>query len=378
MKKINELKEERAQLIAEMEEITSAEELTEEQRSQFDELESKIETINKDIERAEKQETYNKLIVAQTSDTKKTEERKEFNLGVEFRDFLKDAVEGKRRTFILPPEAIYRADPVVTTTNTAIINKQVMDGVSVMQSPGEAFLRKLGVSFYEGLNGNFVVPTQAEALASFPGEDTAVSSAGLDPGSLTLAARRLGHSNMFSKEFLAQTNPGLYAGLVQVLVDGIWSAVVYDLFDQLETDVTDASTSQAGTSLAFGDCVSLEANVPYGLRKPAYVTTPAVASYLKQTAKLANQDAPWQGPINDGGFLNGLPAYGVSGANTNIVYYGDWSQAAIGTWGGIEILVDPYSEGSEGNIKLVAHLLVDTGAANSAAFSWIPDVSAAV
>ena len=89
-------------------------------------------------------------------------------------------------------------------------------------------------------------------------------------------------------------------------------------------------------------------------------------------------------PIFDGATLEqiveytdkaGLPAYGKSAANADHLYYGDWSQAAIGTFSGIDLLVDPYTEGSNGNIKIVASMLFDTGAANYRAFSYIADVS---
>lgn len=341
MRKINELKEERAGLISQMAEITENDVLTEEQRGQWSDLESKVNDLDSQINVLEKQERYNKEFVATN-----TNEREVKDLGAEMRDWLNDVVAGKsQRSFVIPATE-FRADPLITTTQSGLIQKQVSNNLSVMQSPGEAFLRKLGVTFYEGLTGNFVVPNQTEVTGAFPGEGTAAGSAGLAPGALTLAGRRIAKRQQFTKELLAQTNPQIYNQLVQTLVDGLWTGVVYDLMDNVNVDAVDASTTIAGSTLAYGDLVTLEAGVPYELGNPAYVTTPTTAAFLKKTAALTNQSAIWQGKINDGE-ANGYNAYGLSAVNANNIIFGDWKNAVVGTWGGVELIVDPYTLASE-------------------------------
>jgi predicted phage gp36 major capsid-like protein len=60
-----------------------------------------------------------------------------------------------------------------------------------------------------------------------------------------------------------------------------------------------------------------------------------------------------------------------------VLAFGDWKKAVIGSYGsGIELLYDPYTLAAEGEIKVIASGLFDTGISNYRAFSWADDVSA--
>jgi len=368
MKKINEMKSERATLIAKMETITKMDALTDEARAEFDGFEAEVTKLNADIERAEKQEKLNKIAAEKVEEVE--DEREEVKpVGLEFRDWLKDAVEkGINSKFEL------RADPIITSTQAGLINKVVAPGLDILVSPGEAFLRTLGVSFFPGLTGNFVLNYVDQDTATFPGEDASAASADMAPGSLTLAARRVTHTQSITRETLAQTNPGVYSGIVQNLVNGIWNAVTNDVFDTLQTDAASQKTTLTAAGLTYGDLVMMEASIGgLNIGAGAYVTTPSVKAYLKQKVVLGTDN----GPVWMDNQINGYPAYGVPAANANEVYFGDFGKMAVGQWGGIEIIVDPYSQAKQGRINLTAVALVDTGCFNPNGVVWA-DVSAGV
>lgn len=363
MKKINELLAERASLISAMETITANAEMTEELRSEWNSTDAKVVAIDSEIALLQRQEELNKTnarTMENTIETPKT-------VGAEFREFLTNAVNGNgSKSFE------YRADPILTSTNTAVINKTVANSVDILVSPGEAFLfGQLGVTRYSGLNGNFVVPSMAQDLATFPGEDASAASANMAPESLTLAARRVTHTQAITKETLAQTNPAIYAGIVQNLINGIWNAVANDVFDTLESDAASQIGAFSGGPITYTDVVNMEASIGgLNIGAGAYVTTPAVKAFLKTTASLTNQ-----GPIWMDNQVNGYPAFGVPAANTDKVYFGDFSRMAVGEWGGIEIVVDPYTKAKQGEIVLTAVALVDSGCTNKRAFAIMADAS---
>lgn len=363
MKKLNELKEERTQLTLRYNEILMGE-LTDELRAEANELDSKITTVENDIKLVERQEKWNAKNV--TVETVETEEREEVKpVGVEFRDFLNSAMQGGAKTFE------YRADPILTTTQTGVINKTVANSVDILTSPGQAFLNQLGVTFYPGLTGNFVVPAMAEDLATFPGEDASAASANMAPEALTLAARRVTHSQAITRETLAQTNPAIYAGIVQNLVNGIWNAITNDVFDQIQVDAATQVVTTTATGLTFGDLVNMEASIGgLNIGAGAYVTTPSVKAYLKKNTVSTYGDAIWMD--NE---VNGYPAYGVPAANANKVYFGDFSRVAVGQWGSIQIIVDELSKAKQGEIVLTAVALVDSGVTNKRAINFTNDVS---
>jgi len=362
MKTLKDLKAERSQFITRMEEITG-QDMTDKLRSEWDGLNEKVEGLSKDIERLEKQEELNKRMVNSNTVEEKEESK---SLGAQFRDFLIDAVErGGTSKFSL------RADPILSSTTTAVINKEVNNSVDILVSPGEAFLRELGVTFYPGLVGNFVIPAMAEDLATFPGEDASAASADMTPEALTLAARRLTHFQGVTRETLAQTNPAIYNGIVQNLVNGFWKAVANDLFDTLEADAATQIGGFGGGPVVYRDLVNMEASIGgLSVNTPAYVTTPAVKAYLKQTVESTYGKNIWMDEE-----INGYKAYGVPAANTDKIYFGDWSRTAVGSWGNLEIIVDPYTKAKQGEIVLTIVGLVDTGCFNKRAFAIMTDAS---
>lgn len=342
-------------MIEEMEGISVNESLTPELRSQWSVLDEQVKEISKEIEELERKNEENKTNV-KIMETNQNEKR---NIGVSFRDFLKEAVNGNG-------VKSFRADPIITSTDADLIQKSTA-GIDVLVTPGEAFLRSLGVTFYPNLNGNLALPSMSEDLATFPGEDASAASANMLPDSLVLAARRVTHTQSISRETISQTSPQVYQTVLQALYDGIWKAVVYDLFDQVDSDAA-TQISVMGTTLTYADMVNAEASIGgLGMGSAAYVTSPTGKAFLKKTIALGTTagDAIW----NDNE-INGYPAYGTPGANANKVYFGDWSKAAVATFGdgGIEIIVDPYSNAKKGLIDLTAVALVDTGVQNKRAF----------
>lgn len=353
MKKINELKSERAELVTKMEALVNGEEMTEEQRSEWSVFETDINKIDADIKLLERQEELNKnKIIPMKENTEKK------SVAVEFRDWLTEAVNKGQTTS-------FRADPVITSTDADLIQKSVL-GIDVMVTPGEEFLRELGVTFYTGLTGTLALPSMDEDLATFPGEDASAASANMLPDSVVLAARRVTHTQSITRETLAQTSPQVYASILQALVDGIGKAMVYDVFDQVDADAA-TQISTMGATLTYADMVNCEASVGgLGISKGAYVTSPTGKAFLKKTIELGTTVGPAIWKDNE---INGYPAFGTAGANANKVYFGDWSKAAVGIWGsGVEIIVDPYSQAKQGRIALTVVALMDSGVQNKRAF----------
>lgn len=371
MKNVNELKQERASKLIQMSEINKRG--IEENRAKndaektlFNTLEKEVTDLEERISDIEKQEELNKRtgkpVEVRNDETKP--------IPVQFRDWLRESVH-KNQTSSFMGLSEFRADPIITTTDTGMINKTVKSGMDILTSPAEEFLRKLGVTFYPGLIGNFVVPSMAEDTATFATESNDASSASMAPSSLTLAARRVTHTQKISKETLAQTNPMIYASILQNLVNGVWNAVTYDVFDTLESDGATQKSPYGGTTLAYSHLVQMEASIGgLNIGNAAYVTTPTVKAYLKKTAALTNQAAIWSN--NE---VNGYSAYGVPAANSATVYFGDFSRQAVGQWGGLEIIVDPYTRALYGEIVLTVIGMFDTGCQNKRAFSILTSAS---
>lgn len=369
MKSVYKMKQERASKLNEMKALVNkaieeGRAKNEEETVKFNSLEVEVDNLDAAIREYDLQEELNKRDTTIEVEVR-TEEKRE--ISVEFRDWLKSAVENGQK-------ATFRADPIITTTQTGIINKSVANSVDILTSPAEAWLKQLGVTFYPGLTGNFVVPSMAENTAKFMLESSTAESANMAHDALTLAARRVTHKQAISRETLAQTNPAIYASILQNLYNGVWNAVTNDVFDQLETDAATQETTTTAAGLAYADIVKMEASIGgLSIGNAAYVTTPTIKAYLKQKALLGTDNGPAWALDNT---LNGYPAYGAPAANANSIYFGDWSKVAVGQWDSLEIVIDPYTEAAKGNIVLTIIGLFDTGVTNKRAFVWDNDVSA--
>lgn len=374
MKKLNELKQDRALKLTQMSEINKrgideSRVKTDAEKTLFDTIEKEVNGIDEMIRSLEIQEELNTRninvleVKSVTTETKKS-------IVVEFRDWLKDSVvKGKTDQFNGLAE---RADPILSTTDPDMITKTVAPGIDILTSPAEAFLRKLGITFYTGLVGTFAVPSMAEDTATFVGEDVSALSADMLPDSAVLAPRRVTHTQSISRETLAQTNPGIYASILQNLVNGLWNAVTNDVFDTLDVDAATQFSTVNEAKVSFGTVLGAEASIGgLNIGAGAYVTTPSIKAYLKGTIALGTTAGA---PMWNNNELNGYPVYGVPAANAGHLYFGDWSREAVGQWGGIEVIVDPYTGAKTGTIKLTAIGMFDTACTNKRAFA-IRDVS---
>ena len=366
MKNLNDLKLERNTLSEELDTIKNdTEGKVEEQRSRIDEIATEFNSLSEDIARMEMVERANILELEKVEPEKVEPETETRSLGEGFRDFLTEAIDGKGGLN-------FRADPWITGTGQV---NQTVGGIDILKSPGMAFLSTLGVTFMTGLNGNLILPYMSQNTAEWANEGGDASTASMSQTEITLAARRVTHSQSITRESLAQTNPDLYSTILQELVDGIGQAVADDVFDTTETDAPGQAHITTAGGFTYLDILQMEASIGDYAINTKVATTPAIKAYLKQEAEYGTD----RSPIWSDNEVAGFPAFSSSHANTNRLYIGDFSRNVVGQWGGVEVVVDPYGDYAKtGRINLTAIALFDTGQRNPEAIVFTDDVSAAV
>jgi HK97 family phage major capsid protein len=65
------------------------------------------------------------------------------------------------------------------------------------------------------------------------------------------------------------------------------------------------------------------------------------------------------GFIVEDGYLDGRRVYVDGSLSAGDIFLGDWSNIVVGQWGGIELLVDPFTQGISGTVRLIVHLVCD-------------------
>ena len=96
----------------------------------------------------------------------------------------------------------------------------------------------------------------------------------------------------------------------------------------------------------------------------AYIMNAAMYGALKTTAKASNTAAF----VAEGGLVNGYKAIVSNQAAAGDVYFGNWSDVLIGMWGGLDIVVDPYTASTTGTVRIVAMQSVDVAVRNAVSF----------
>ena len=107
--------------------------------------------------------------------------------------------------------------------------------------------------------------------------------------------------------------------------------------------------------------------------KMCYVTNPTGKSYLKTNVKAANTASF----LLDNGEMNGYPVYVTNhmcnglavGVNEQGLMFGNFNDLLIGQWGALDITVDPYTQATNGKIRLVVNCYFDVKKRRTASFA---------
>jgi HK97 family phage major capsid protein len=118
----------------------------------------------------------------------------------------------------------------------------------------------------------------------------------------------------------------------------------------------------------------------------AYMTNPKVRRRLKNTAVIASTDSRlvWETgkdrPLNDykAWITNQVSSTLTKGSGAGVgvcsaIFFGNWNDLLMGLWGGLDVLVDPYSQSTTGKVRIVARLLCDIAVRRAVSFAAMLD-----
>ena len=113
-----------------------------------------------------------------------------------------------------------------------------------------------------------------------------------------------------------------------------------------------------------------------------YLTNAKVRGKLKTTSKVSGQNGfIWEGgdtPVNGYrcAITNAVPSNltkGTASAVASAIIFGNFADLIIGMWGGLDLLVDPYTGGAAGTVRVIAHQDVDVAVRYEESFAAMKD-----
>lgn len=129
------------------------------------------------------------------------------------------------------------------------------------------------------------------------------------------------------------------------------------------------------------DLESAVANANAPTNALGYLTNTKVRGKLKRTQKFASSNGQeiWQdGGINGyrAGVSNQVPSNLTKGTSSGVcsaIVFGNWADLLIGMWGGLDILVDPYTGSTAGTKRVVALQDIDVSVRYAVSFAAMLD-----
>lgn len=266
---------------------------------------------------------------------------------------------------------------VVTDTAAAASMVPVSIGEIIEPLEKGLIISKLGIKMQSGLLGELTFPTLQAIEASIVGENAAIGDTKLVIGKITSTPKRVSVSVPVSRRAISQTNYSLQDVVLKQISLGAARLLNKWMFSQ--TTLAGASagpfvkvaTSHEYTDTpSFKDVVELEsavldAGVDVTDGTAAYVCTPKIYGALKSTPKAAGSAEM----ICTNGVVNGYPVLVTNYLDAGTIGFGVFSYSAIGQFGDMDLVVDPYTGAKSNTLNFVLNADYDIVVARTEAFA---------
>ena len=263
-----------------------------------------------------------------------------------------------------------------------------------------------GATLLTGLTGNLDFPrNDAAATATWETENSSNDETSPTFDKISMSPNRLGAFTDISKQLLVQSSVDIENFVRNRLSEAVNRALDYALINGdnsaqpfygiLNTaGIGSVAIGTDGGPLTYKHIIDLETelatdNADFGTL--AYLTTPGVRGFLKNTEKASgtaqfvwSDGAP---PVGQQGIrtdlLNGYRAYVSTQVPSNLtkgngtglhsVIFGNFAELLIGQWAGLDVVVDPYSSSKNALVTIVVNSWWDAAVRHAQSFAAIKD-----
>ena len=312
------------------------------------------------------------------------EGRKPEGLEAEVSGFISDRCDRRPDGFFVAPEALRSNGQRDLLAGTAtdgdeLVENELRSGDFIDVLRPNMVSAQAGIRILSGLVGDVNIPRKSSASsAAWKGEVVTFTESEPQFETLTLSPNHLGCFTDVSKQLLHQGLPDVDA----LVRDDLNSAIAVGLDKAVfqgsgsgEPQGIDGATG-VPTSTSGTDAAPVKAELFEYLEdvdtgnalagKLAWVTTPALASYLKQTQIDSSTGNYFWDTAND--TVLGYSAYSTSQCDTHDIFFGNWDDYIMGIFDGIDITVDPFTGAKTRLITYVVNVMADGDVRRAASF----------
>ncbi len=264
-------------------------------------------------------------------------------------------------------------------------------------------VRQMGARVLGGLVGDIAIPSQTGgATAYWVGENTAPTESQQTFGQIVMTPKTVGAFTDISRKLLMQSSIDVEAFVREDLATTI--ALAIDLIALTGTGTSNQPTgilNTAGVNLVeigtnggaptYEKIVQMETEVAADnadVGSLAYLTNAKVRGKLKTTFINPDYSATpvWTESGRPGvGLVNSYNAYVSnqvpsnltkgSGTGLSAMIFGNWADLIIAEWGALDVLVDPYTGGAAGTVRIRVLQDIDIAVRHPESFCKMVDIA---
>ena len=257
----------------------------------------------------------------------------------------------------LPTEE--RATVTVAADGEDVVATELFDILTPLRAKN--VLVNAGARFMGNLVGNVQVPIMTKSNVTWEGETASAKDGAGSFSHKTLSPKRLTAYVDISKQLLMQDSIGVENAIRTDLVNAINSK----LEETILGDAEGSATQPAGifaeitpTSVTdFASICAKEAEVEDAnvIGECKYILSNKAKAALRAMPKSSKSTQL----VFENGEIDGTEAFNTSNVSGKQYVYGDFSNLAIGSWGGVDLTVDPYTKAGDGQVRIVVNMYVD-------------------
>lgn len=308
-------------------------------------------------------------------------------------------LERDNRALVLPAEITTR-DLVVGTSTAGghTVATDLLASSFIDSLENALILTRLGITRLSGLVGNVAIPRKtAGGTAYWVAENSAPTESQQAVDQVTMSPKTLGAFTDFSRKLMLQSSLDVEMfvrnDLALRLALGLDATGISGGGSNQPNGVLQASGIGAvvggtnGAAPTWDHMVDLESEVAIDnadIGTLAYATNAKVRGKLKKTKVDAGSgEMVWDrgsldSPINGYpvAISNQVPSNLTKGSASGVcsaIIFGNWADLIMGLWGGLDVLVDPYTGSTAGTVRVVAFQSADFAVRHAESFAAMTD-----
>lgn len=310
--------------------------------------------------------------------------------------------------FFIPHDAMvgtrdYVSIGLTSHTGEKTVATDLLSGSFIEMLRNSMMVRQMGMRVLSGLVGDIAIPRQTGGATAYWLTEDATSTDSIQAfDQLTMTPKTVSGQTQVTRKLLQQSSLDVEALIRQDLATTLALAIDVTALHSDGTGnrpkgivgtsgIATVAIGATGGAPTYAHIVDMETQVAIDnalMGSIGYLTNAKVRGKLKTTfINTTGGETPvWQKGDGPGwGELNGYRA-GVSnqvksnltkstGDNLSAVFFGNWADLIMGLWGGLDVIVDPYSGSSSGRVKVVMFQDCDLLVRHAESFSVILDAA---